>query len=694
MSTVRIDVAFLAQAKSGLTTLANNIDTQRASAQHGTPIALTSLSNSSALARSALWLHDQEGPLQQLIDLGTLLETDGSGIASYEGDGSFGEIEALLVKEIVDQVKDFDDMDSVNDREQMEEFATILARYAHDPDISGAVVNGLEAEGAVHAFYDMQSWLTEQSQPNYRGGEYIDTNAERQRIQGLQDDLAGTLATMIGTAGREGRPPLDADFGRQMVESDGRGWGVATLFDYGSANNVDFGENILVSAGEALLEREEVQGSRYWDGPMGGTSILPFGTNQDDDQAMNDPTLQWLQVLDNNADASQTILLDTDRAKYLLGERESTYEDNKGAAAGDVLRVATVDQALGYNPKYDDAGSPEDVRARNAAQISSNTLDMFGEGAEALGGVDEEIGGIIATYIADVDRTATRSPDGGPGTYSGEHPRRPDFLEGSDLPYYGINIDKDDLTDILEDVGDNETANSTIGGAAARYNQVRLNDGASVSLEGNADGQPSWTIGEPGDPMVKAIHESSQLQGYLQDSLINGAIDGAEDEAEAKRKVASMFTLPLDYVPVPGGPAGNFIVGEIKDQIIDGYVGDGVNEAISAGNDQYETGRRHTRLQAYYAVLGAESENPWGELNAGDQTRVEERGDESQYLLGGLRDSWPGAETGNPVPPSELSDDQIRAILDEAEQVPGYGGTVGSTVDTAWDNLAKPKGGN
>ena len=50
-----------------------------------------------------------------------------------------------------------------------------------------------------------------------------------------------------------------------------------------------------------------------------------------------------------------------------------------------------------------------------------------------------------------------------------------DFLDNVDIPAFGIEIDPKDLTDILEDVGD----------------------------------EPSWTIGSQGDPLIEAVNKSA-----------------------------------------------------------------------------------------------------------------------------------------------------------------------------------------
>ena len=68
-----------------------------------------------------------------------------------------------------------------------------------------------------------------------------------------------------------------------------------------------------------------------------------------------------------------------------------------------------------------------------------------------------------------------------------------------------------------------------------------------------------------------------------------------EDEARPA-EAAELFTLPLDFIDTGGldkaAPLGDYLLGNIKDQIIDGYVGDPAHSAAVEGNEHYESARR------------------------------------------------------------------------------------------------------
>jgi len=690
MTTIELDGTVIAAARSSLSGLASRAESQAQSAAGNTPVECGL--PGSDIPKAVEWIRSQDAELQYVEDLAFILEK--SGKASFEvSSGSLSDLKQAMIDQLADKLGDLDDMDNIEDREEMERIAEIMGHYTDDTTVSEPLVERMGPEGLVTAMYHMQSWIGDDMMPNYRGEVLEDFNGEREKIQALQDSLATSLAAMLGTASRQ--PGFDPEFGRKLVDEDGSGWALATLFDYGEeqANYRGFGKDLLVSSGEALLEREEQlgnQGSWSWSQVTGPYGKM-FGTDSADDADMNDPVLQWMRALDDNPEASQEIMLDKDRMTYLLGERKSEYEDD-GQAAGNVLRAATVDQALAYDP--DHPVESDRQLSYNAAQISANVIDQFGEGDEALGGVDDDIGGIIATYIADVDRTAGRSDDQENGVLTGNDGLL-SSMHDSGLPYYHLEIDQNDLTDLLEDVGDNDTATATIADAATRYNAVRMGGGAELSLNGPGPGDPGWEPGTAGDPLIKSVNESSALNGYLQDSMINGAIDDAEDEAAKRKEIAGLFMLPTEFIKVPGGPVGDFVVGEVKDHITEAFVGDETGDRINTGNDEWETGRDAMRLQAYYALLNASTdEDPYSALNQGENVRVEQddRGD-WRYVTGALGDTWP-TENGHPKPPGDLTQDEMREILSQGEDVTGIPGQMGTEVDTTWDTLAKQYGDN
>lgn len=674
-STVTIGIDSLRTAIDKLDTLASSISSARASAQAGTPIGLPSLADGSALSRKVRWLEEQKAPLQTVLDLGILLDDKHSGTVSFTGSGDIDSIKAMLGRELANDLDDVGDIEDVGDRERMTELAAVLARYATDPAVAAPFAQELGPDGVVSVLQQLRGLTDETgSYLNWIAADGEDVWKETGHLEELQDSLATSLAQAVGAASNvEG---FDKDFGDQLVNGDhSDGWSIGTLFQYGAKNDVVFGEDLLVSAGEALLEREESMGWQQWQVNQQPPTL--FGTDHSDDKLVDDPVLQWMTSLANNSDASQTILLDEDRAQYLLGTRNPPYEEPPGSAAGDVLKSATIDQAL-------DPGE----RGKNAAQISSNVIEMFGAGIgadgksdhsdiEVLEGVQEELGGIIATYIADVDTAVQGGVTGLPnGTYAHES-GLPDWLKDRGMPPYGITTSPEDIQDILNEIGDNTTAVSTVAQATTHYNQARL-DHYAIDRILHPDAE--------GDNFLLAAGNSAQLTGFMQDSMITGDIDDATERAAERKKIAGLFTLPLDVIPVGkmikpvagealteyvASPIAKYIIGDIDKSIESGFTGNGAASATSAGNDAYGAAVVQTRVQALYTLVTAEV--------------IDDAGTHHTLPSGNLPDHWPSDPYGNPKTPGELSKQDIAAIMQQVDN-DGYGGEVNQRIQYTADN--------
>ena len=156
MATVELNVDKLTAARTAVSTLASSIDSQRHLADNGTPVALDTLSDGSALSRTSTWLLDQVSPLQQLIDLAQLLDVDHLGSVSYDGTGSVDETTRLLSEQIAQGLKGIGDVDNLEDRERLSVLAEIFARYANDPAVAGPVVTELGPEGTIDALHQLR----------------------------------------------------------------------------------------------------------------------------------------------------------------------------------------------------------------------------------------------------------------------------------------------------------------------------------------------------------------------------------------------------------------------------------------------------------------------------------------------------------------------------------------------------------
>ncbi|MBC9226730.1 hypothetical protein GL325_10365 [Aeromicrobium sp. 636] len=657
--TVKMNAAALDEAIAAAGALASRIENARLACLQAVPPGgptLTSLSVHGITGSAPEWLREQaKDPLGVVRDLADLLSSEDGSSVTWDGSttGTIADLKQELARRIADDLDDLDDVRSPEDLARVEAATALLMKYVDDPDVTAAVATELGPDG-VAALIEQAAAMTGpySNYPNqYATYEDSSYGEEYDRVLALQDDLATALSGAVATASRSRR--LSEDYGRELVESGGP-LAPAVLFDYAHRNGQVFGSDFLTSAGEALLEWEGSGEGMYW-AQFNGDH--PFGTA--DRNELRDPVVQWMESLSDNPQASQEVLLDPDRAAYLL-ERQSLGEETSGNAAGMVLQTATIDQALNHGSS-----------GQNAATIATWAIEHFGGDAKAQDGVNEELGGIVATYIRDVDRIAfNRSSAEGTGTYGpGGLPPGTNF-PGEGFPPHGIMLNRDSLTNLLGDIGGNDQAVSVIGGAATRLNEVRLQHGIDEVIGSGVD--LSGAVGVD-NPVFAATRSNAGLQGFLYDNMLEGGISDARDDVAQRRRMAQLLLLPTEFVKVPGGPVGSYVVGEVKSQLTTAFVGNGVSDSISGANDMFDDIQTHSQLQALHTLATSDAGLPVGDLH----------------------DTWPVDEHGRPKPIDELTNAEQTAIINMANGGgDGYASAAYSGSLDGRDQLLRQYGGS
>jgi hypothetical protein len=632
MADIKIDIDKLNSALTKLDTLVSSIDSQRKSAMSTTPTDLPSLSDEN-LGKTTTWLTEQKPELQTRLDLARLLDVDGDGQATYtvEHGDELWEVKRAVSNEMTNQLKNLD-IDDVGSRERAALLASLLNRYQNDPDIPWQVMNALGPEGLTEVMNKLRN-LTAQYGPDY--WQYTDNpGAEHQAMMDLQESMGTGLAGMFSSASTY----MDGEWGKKVAQDP---WSASVLLRYIDKANRDLSPGVLEAMGVELKDREH-NDPMMWSELFRSTDYSHFG-NQDLRELQ--PMREYLNVADNSTRAAQAVMGNKELLKYFTSERQDW--DHLSDQAGKVLAAATIDVATSDNYQY----------AMNAAEISSNLMFELGDKDKPLAGVKEEIGGVVATYIADADRVHDESGDESAGIHMwGTSPYLFGYGVGeeSGLPKYGINLNQASLRNVLEDVGGNEAAMSAVGKATTIFNAARFDYGAA-----HETGEPPAGNGS----MHKAAHESSSFVGFMTDALVNGDITDEETAAAERKKIATYFTAPLDLVKTDKLPViGGLIKTEVKDAIIKGYTADKTPSAIAEANADHEASINLTTLQGLYSM-------------------------EKYDVPTGLT-TWP-EDNGVPIPPEKLTKPQIQAIINQADGQLGVTSDVTGEIENTWDSHIK-----
>lgn len=651
---VSIDIDQLSAALTGMNELASRIDTQRQIASSGCPVSLPSLVDGAALARAADWMELQQPHVQTVLDLAQLLDSEGAGVVTYSGGGEFDDAERLLGEELADRLGDVE-IDDVADRERYQELADLMTRYQDNRTVNTTMLRDLGPDGVTEVINRLAAMTADPPTNDYWQNVEPPANPgdESEALGDLQTSMAGALTGMLGEA--TGKNWFDTEEQEQWGEGLSEQVLASTiLLRTADKNGTVLGGDLMRTLGHGLMEWE------HGDQTMADSLTSPaslFGNESLADDNSN-PILQLVRAGDNGIDPAQGLMQDEELAAYLLNGR---LTDEHQGSMEDVLRLATVDAAMDRT----------NGRASNAAEISTFVIDYAAD-APLDSGYDEELGGILGTYMTDVFKTV----DGADAR----------TIVGN-VPPYSMTADQSAITEVLQQVGGNETARSVVAGSAARLNQALMDDGALRSLEGRLDG-PEFAIDTTGDPLQDSIVRASGLRGYVEDAFVEGLIEDGEATAEARRHTAELFALPIDFLDTgglgKGAPLADYLIGEIKDQVIDDYVGDPAHSAAIEGNEDYDTATRATKLQAYYSLVTTGVEDRPGDLGY-DLTRVD---DGTIRFDTGLRDVWP-EEGGRPVAPGDLTEAQAEAIL-ALQREEGVAAASGNTVTGYFDTQQPP----
>ena len=669
---VTITIENMRAAIEALQSLQGRIETQRNRVMSGTPVALPTLQDGAALARASSWLEEQLPDLQMVLDIGILLESEGTGVATLDIDDlALDDADTLLGTELGKRIGD-DDLEfrTPEDRERFELYTQLLGDVAKDRDATEALMEETGPAGPTGAMYRMMEAMNnpDPTHSYWIGWEYsgeadedYDSQDERQKFEDMAALFAENSALLVANGSRNGAIP--ADGGQAMFESGGPLMSTI-LLKTANDKGYEFGGDFLGSMGAGMADWERGSSTRYIEENLDDSYWPGMGTGSSKDTDYS-PMEELLDAGDRSVQTRQGLAGNEDFLKYMTVDRENEGMEGVGPDHfDDILQRATVEVAT--DPSY----------SRNAAEISSNLVQIAG--SNEIGDVyDDELGGVVATYIQDAERVVDAS-DATPG---GIH-----YADGG-VPPYGIDMSQDDLRGALKNVGDSDIAVSAIGDAAMRLNQVNLDEGANHLLNGPGPGE-AWDRAT-GDPFLTSVRDAASFRGFMEDAMVNGRIDDAESEAEARKQVAEFFTMPLDLIPTDKAPLiGDYVMGQVKDQIVESYVGDGVPNAISDGKDHLDMGRQTTQLQALAAILNAHTDGePYADLSP--QMIEADPDGGTRFSADQLRQLW-GSSGG----PGDLSDQQIAHILQGADEMLGLPSEATQWVVTDYGSRYEEHSGN
>ena len=564
MTTVQIDIAKLKAAITALTSLADGIDSQRASAMSRTPVGLPSLTDGE-LGKKSRWLRDQEPELQVRHDLAVLLDSGDTGHASYDvAADTLDGAKDMLGNELAEALND---VDYETSEEDLDELNAILAAQQDDPDVMGQMFETLGPDGTVGVLGTITSTM---------GSGAVDA----EKLRDLAEHMRSGLATASNSESWQNKPdPYGSGLTyAQMFADDvvrysiapmltpeeqeafaekypnGQGMHGASILTFLMQEN-GYSDDFLVSAASTL----DVFEQRMHDGDMGDAAYW-YGHNgysplvEKDELMYDDPMVAIMENFADNPSAGMRFFDFEDRQEFYFKERDWS-EDGFESISKAAESITTDADNLARDPE---------AATTIASAFFHHIVDNEGFNPEDAKDGSPYVAEMLKFYMPAVDQALRNGEqDGDPGSVSFE---LDNFGKFDDYP----EMFRGDLDSLMRVAMGTDEGMTSIAEGVGSFQQTQINNAAvSLGLD-------------PDDPGVRTqlrdvLERTSALQGFTEYSVGQVDIEGAENRDKQRQAYIDLVSEAAGLVPLPGAEK----IGELGSQALDF----GWNKAIELGTD-------------------------------------------------------------------------------------------------------------
>ncbi|MCD9154981.1 DUF6571 family protein [Aeromicrobium duanguangcaii] len=540
MTTVKIDIDMIGAAITAAEDLASSIDSQSAAARSASPISLPSLADGT-VGKKSQWIRDHLEDLTTRRDLAILLDTKGTGSASYTVvNDTLSGVKEMLGQELADSVSD---LDHKTDPDEIARITAMLETWNKDGDVMSSMFLKLGPDGTVGAMANISSLM------GYGGSGDPDAYA----------DLAERLRTGLSTASNDPGFPAE-QFGRDLVRysvapllTDEEQRAFAENFPTGmnGANiltflmqDTNYHDDFLLGAARTLDEFEQMSKDGMLDasGWYNHNGHGPLDTGRDGGW-YDDPMAAIMHNFGENPQAGLTFFTeDPDRQKYYFNDR-SWEADGYGGISHAVEGIGTDATNL-KNHAEDTTG----LVSRFLDQVANSP----GFNAEDATAASPHIADLLKFYMPAVDSALRNGPaegDGTSGPFSLDH--------FGDFDHYPV-LFTDDLDSLMSVAMSTQDGTQSIAEGVGGFQKTQLNN-IAAELAANPD-----------DPNLRTelrdiLQRNASLQGFTEYTVGTVEIEGAADRDAQRQAYIDLVSDAAGMVPLPGADQ----LGEVGGKLLD-----------------------------------------------------------------------------------------------------------------------------
>ena len=476
-----------------------------------------------------------------------------------------------------------------------------IAANQNDPYYAAAFAKVLSPEQLATIVKDASaSWQGGFPGPTAKGAPGFDEWTRHYK------DALAAIGTTLGTATRNTAPDLalPPDYAQRWVDqftadieqhgdslrdsNQGNALGLSYLLTFGTYST-PFLDTVATDAYDYERKHDD---DPVWAPKTGGDYGFPVDPRWDRESVANlDVMTNIMRGLSHNADAAQHFFSQggDDKVKingqdvevnarlhYLLQDRTWSSSDtsDEGDALGDALRAATTV----YRNRLETGETSATIASQTIALLGDKTGDgahgghwyLLGGGSSAGWKMPEalrsDVADILASYVPDLFREysdpANRPSDLVPPWYQTANP------QGVDGDPFGMSLNHDDLSKIVQTLGEDSANITKISTAVLAYNQYQLND----LFAGITDPQTKVDIlnGKDWPPLTNGMKVGPNVLTHLFTDAYTGD-DRQEKIDQANKEALDKFIDLAGSLPVVDitNKAGSWAFDAVKGQVLD-----------------------------------------------------------------------------------------------------------------------------
>ncbi|TCC45874.1 hypothetical protein E0H75_29625 [Kribbella capetownensis] len=537
---VEIDSKKLKAAYDDLDSLVRVVKGRAKAARNETPIPLPSLDGD--FNGLVSWLEDQKPELKTRLDLAVLLDTKGTGHATYQVDqDTLDNTKTLLGDALAERGMD---LHAGGDAKQVRAYNEILATYAGDGKVMSPMFQKLGPENTLRVLSNVgQASVPPMSE---------DVEAKK-RLMDLYRQGLGAASKEPGFPHESFADGLVKAATKDPEDYVGRGttgYGLTSALSvlmYNAHFSDSFAKDLAL--GLDKYERVDHKGQDHlWTNRPDamGTDFLWDQMLPSDaaPQATTDPLIAMNTMLANSPEAALDFFDDNERQKYYIKDR--SWQGDGYQSLSHVLDVASTDPDIIKGPHAKDAAELAGATVNLLSQRRGSLTDMSTLIEDMRGDSAKNFAHILGTYMVGAD-VVVNGLGGIDDAKAGD-----DLSEAADIPLDAFGkvgniplFDKAALAKFGVLAVSSEDGMLELRNATNRYESQKLSSLANL-IKHPRDGFDAR------EALHGAIGENAHLDGFFLKANGDMAIAEGKEKDEAVGKWIDMGETAVGMIPVPG----------------------------------------------------------------------------------------------------------------------------------------------